>query len=348
MPSSLKDLVRSRANDPSVTALFIESELQPITGRGGLISAPTYARPEGDSSKLPYYAHTAEAFMPVMNDAGWYSEIRRTDDGTPVLSPRVLIDNAGSQSGRAETCLWEQRDRLGIVLPAIIVGDDRDETSLRPETKDLSPAQAAAFTEAVSVAVSTWEFAHRQQDAWVRFAESAVDPKNQVWQEDGPDSLKTTIASASAQSPELLPADVAGPILRSVAERADLVFGGVEELELLYAGAPESVAVASLLDAGVDEVVVKRGAEGASVRRGDASVDAPGFVVDAVDTVGAGDSFVAGYLSGLLGGLDPTARLLRANSCGALACTTPGDWEAGPTLAEIERFAAGGQDPVTR
>lgn len=204
MPSSLKDLVRSRVNDPSVAALVIESELQPITGRGGLISAPTYARPEGDSSKLPYHAHTAEAFLPVMNDAGWYSEIRRTDDGTPVLSPRVLIDNAGSQSGRAETSLWEQQDRLGIVLPAIIVGGDRDETALPPETKDLSPAQAAAFAEAVSVAVSTWEFAHRQQDAWVRFAESAVDPKNQVWQEDGPDSLKTTIASASAQSPELL------------------------------------------------------------------------------------------------------------------------------------------------
>lgn len=146
----------------------------------------------------------------------------------------------------------------------------------------------------------------------------------------------------------LATADVARPLLRSIAELADIVFGGVEELELLYYGAEEQGAVTSLLAAGVGTVVVKRGADGASVFRGAARVDAPGFTVDVTDTVGAGDSFVAGYLSGLLDGLDHAEILLRANSCGALACTTPGDWEAGPTLAEIERFAAEGHDPVAR
>lgn len=146
----------------------------------------------------------------------------------------------------------------------------------------------------------------------------------------------------------LAPAAVAAPILRSIAQRADIVFGGVEELELLFDGAEESAATQSLLDAGVAEVVIKRGADGATARLGDATVDATGFVVDVVDTVGAGDSFVAGYLSALLDGLDPQERLFRANVCGALACMTPGDWEAGPTLSEIERFVAGSEDPVSR
>ena len=50
----------------------------------------------------------------------------------------------------------------------------------------------------------------------------------------------------------------------------------------------------------------------------DAVVQAAGFTVDVVDTVGAGDAFVAGYLSGLVHGLDVSERLLRANACGAM------------------------------
>jgi 2-dehydro-3-deoxygluconokinase len=66
-----------------------------------------------------------------------------------------------------------------------------------------------------------------------------------------------------------------------------------------------------------------------------------------VDTVGAGDAFVAGYLSGWLHGLPVADRLRRANACGAILCMTPGDWESSPTLADVERFCQGG-DPVLR
>lgn len=137
--------------------------------------------------------------------------------------------------------------------------------------------------------------------------------------------------------------ETAGPILREIAERATLVFGGVEEFALL---GPD--ALASLRAAGVAQVVVKRGPDGAAVLSEAGTTEAFGFAIDPLDTVGAGDAFVAGYLSAVLEGLDVADTLVRANACGAMACLVPGDWEAAPTRRDLERFTAGGGDPVRR
>ena len=146
----------------------------------------------------------------------------------------------------------------------------------------------------------------------------------------------------------LAPAEVAGPVLRSFAERADIVFGGPEELALLRPDRDPAETAAELIRGGCREVVLKRGADGAAVFVGDSLVESPGFIVDVLDTVGAGDAFVAGYLSGMLQGLTVAERLRRANACGALMCMSPGDWEASPSLAEVERFGSPDRDPVTR
>ncbi|KTS92329.1 ribokinase [Microbacterium testaceum] len=138
-------------------------------------------------------------------------------------------------------------------------------------------------------------------------------------------------------------AEIAGPVLREIAERATLVFGGVEELDLL---GPD--AMASLLAAGVAQVVVKRGPEGAAVFTPEGLTEALGFVIEPLDTVGAGDAFVAGYLSAWLEDLRAEDALVRGNACGAMACLVPGDWEAAPTRRDLERFLAGGGDPVRR
>lgn len=112
---------------------------------------------------------------------------------------------------------------------------------------------------------------------------------------------------------------------------------------------------------GIPEVVEKRGAEGAralaagGAKGADANTlpdaelaEVPGLSVDVVDTVGAGDAFVAGYLSARLERLDLTARLARGNECGALICTTPGDWEGAAHREDLGRLAAGTADPVAR
>ncbi|WP_407358917.1 sugar kinase [Microbacterium sp. LTA6] len=146
----------------------------------------------------------------------------------------------------------------------------------------------------------------------------------------------------------LASADVAGPLLRELAERADIVFGGAEEFAILYPGSSAADAAARLRDAGCATTVLKQGADGATAFSGEAVVVSPGSTIDVVDTVGAGDAFVAGYLSALLDGLDLDATLRRANACGAMACLVPGDWEAAPTLRELERFLDGVGDPVRR
>ncbi len=138
-------------------------------------------------------------------------------------------------------------------------------------------------------------------------------------------------------------AGIAGPVLREIAERATLVFGGVEELDLL---GPD--ATPSLLAAGVAQVVVKRGPEGAAVFTPDGLTEALGFVIEPLDTVGAGDAFVAGYLSAWLEDSPTEDALVRGNACGAMACLVPGDWEAAATRRDLERFLAGGGDPVRR
>ncbi|SDO39156.1 2-dehydro-3-deoxygluconokinase [Microbacterium sp. ru370.1] len=137
--------------------------------------------------------------------------------------------------------------------------------------------------------------------------------------------------------------EVAGPVLREIAERATLVFGGIEELDLL---GPD--ATTSLLAAGAAQVIVKRGPEGAAVFTLDDTTEALGFAIEPLDTVGAGDAFVAGYLSAWLEGLPTGDALVRGNACGAMACLVPGDWEAAPTRRDLERFLAGGGDPVRR
>jgi len=117
---------------------------------------------------------------------------------------------------------------------------------------------------------------------------------------------------------------------------------------LLYPDGDAGEAAERLLRGRCREVVLKKGADVAAVCRVDEIVEHPGFTVDVVDTVGAGDAFVAGYLSAFLERLDLSARLVRANACGALLCMTPGDWESSPTLSDVDHFLTPGTDPVLR
>ncbi|WP_336630620.1 MULTISPECIES: sugar kinase [unclassified Microbacterium] len=139
----------------------------------------------------------------------------------------------------------------------------------------------------------------------------------------------------------LAPADVARPVLRRLADGADIVFGGEDEFALIAPGEAAEAALAGR------EVVVKRGEAGAYAVVSGVRTDAPGFSVHTVDTVGAGDAFVAGYLAARLAGADVSARLAQANACGALLCMSPGDWEGAPTARELAAFLSPG-DPVSR
>lgn len=127
----------------------------------------------------------------------------------------------------------------------------------------------------------------------------------------------------------------AGPLSR-LARLADVLFASEDELELIAPSGAGRDSLHAAREMGPKEVVLKMGASGARALGGgeDLTMKPPRVVV--VDPVGAGDAFVAGYLSGILDGLPLAGRLERANALGAFAVTAPGDWESLPRRSELD------------
>jgi sugar/nucleoside kinase (ribokinase family) len=126
--------------------------------------------------------------------------------------------------------------------------------------------------------------------------------------------------------------DAAASCLRQLLPFVSTVFASADELDLLTDAADPVPAV---LAAGVAEVVVTAGGEGAWAHSDKGAMHRPALPVTVVDSIGAGDAFVAGYLSATLDGLDVKGRLDRAAACGAFCVGAVGDWEALPTREEL-------------
>jgi sugar/nucleoside kinase (ribokinase family) len=86
-------------------------------------------------------------------------------------------------------------------------------------------------------------------------------------------------------------------------------------------------ALAKLADL-VPTVVLKMGTAGAMAKRGSETVKVPAVHVDAVDAVGAGDSFDAGFIHEFVRGSDLATCVATGNLTGALSTTRPGGTEA--------------------
>jgi 2-dehydro-3-deoxygluconokinase len=125
---------------------------------------------------------------------------------------------------------------------------------------------------------------------------------------------------------------------RDMSAWADLIFAGEDELAVLDAEA-STVDAARKLAGDSRQVVIKRGELGAICVTRDGIHEQPAFAVRAIDSVGAGDAFVAGYLTGLLAGADITDRLRQACAAGAFAVTVIGDWEGGASADDLTLLA---------
>jgi 2-dehydro-3-deoxygluconokinase len=115
----------------------------------------------------------------------------------------------------------------------------------------------------------------------------------------------------------------------------DIVFASADELAMLAGYGKHDVAAREMLARGAGHVVVKRGADGATAYAPGLSVSVPARQAVVVDVVGAGDAFVAGYLSAYLDRTGLEACLGRAVTTAAFAIARNGDWEGLPTRAEL-------------
>lgn len=105
-------------------------------------------------------------------------------------------------------------------------------------------------------------------------------------------------------------------------------------------GEADVYAAAQRLHGRVETLAVKLGADGALGMRGSQTVQADSIPVEVVDTVGAGDSFDAGFIYGYLHGwsLEKTLRL--GCVCGALSTRAAGGTAAQPDLSDALVYVA--------
>ncbi len=100
-------------------------------------------------------------------------------------------------------------------------------------------------------------------------------------------------------------------------------------------------AAKQILEMGPDKVVIKQGAAGALGATEELCIHALPLAVEAIESVGAGDAFNAGFLSGELRGWSLAESLRLGNIMGALATTAPGDIEGLPDWAEVQSYLGG-------
>lgn len=121
--------------------------------------------------------------------------------------------------------------------------------------------------------------------------------------------------------------------------RADVLLPSGEELERAAGVDGEAAAVRQLFKLGAGEIVLKRGAGGATCyERGGNRIDASAFVVEEVDPTGAGDCFGGAFVAARRLGLPLPDCLTYACAAGARNVGVRGPMEGAGTRAELDAF----------
>lgn len=145
----------------------------------------------------------------------------------------------------------------------------------------------------------------------------------------------------------LWPKDAAAKAFQALVRQADVVFAGDDEAAIVVGEAADPLELARrLAGLGPAQVVIKLGAQGCAALIDGREYRQAAVPVRAVDTVGAGDAFVGGYLAELLAGQPVQQRLLTAVRTGAYACLVSGDWEGMPRRSELGLLEVA--EPVSR
>ena len=107
------------------------------------------------------------------------------------------------------------------------------------------------------------------------------------------------------------------------------------------AGAENVHEAADRLNVRVEALAIKLGKDGALGMSKGKRIRMESIPVNVVDTVGAGDSFDAGFIYGYLNGWDLKKSLRLACVCGALSTQRAGGTDGQPTLEEAMRHVVG-------
>jgi sugar/nucleoside kinase (ribokinase family) len=150
---------------------------------------------------------------------------------------------------------------------------------------------------------------------------------------------------ADRDDPIPISLDLCLPLLRTRRDEVlkllpylDILFANELEAAALFPGLSYEAALAQVVRSNTKLAAIKLGPRGCLVAGGGARYAAPAFPVEAVDTSGCGDAFVAGFLHAYLCGGSPVNCAALANAMGALAATRHGTAEALPDRARLRTF----------
>ena len=116
-----------------------------------------------------------------------------------------------------------------------------------------------------------------------------------------------------------------GVAVRSLLPLVDVVLGTSEEVSAAFLSGWTGEAVARVLAAGPEALVLKRGAESTLVHvRGGEVLEVPTFKVEVLNVLGAGDAFAGGFVYGYLKDWDFYRSARMGNACGAIVVTRHG------------------------
>jgi sugar/nucleoside kinase (ribokinase family) len=130
--------------------------------------------------------------------------------------------------------------------------------------------------------------------------------------------------------------NVLGPCLPEL----DILFMNEDEAAQIGAGQSIAALARTIAKEGTRTVVMKRSRKGCCVYASDQEIICPAYEVEARDTTGAGDCFVAGFLAAHLEGALPERAGLMGNAAGALSIQTIGAVEGLLPRQEFEEWMA--------
>jgi sugar/nucleoside kinase (ribokinase family) len=135
------------------------------------------------------------------------------------------------------------------------------------------------------------------------------------------------------------PDDLWGGVLQELLSQIDILLPNEDEIKRITGKATLEDALDALAGV-VPLIVVKCGRRGAVVQQGAQRTWVEPLIIEPVDTIGAGDSFNAGFLHAYLQGKSPTAAAAMGNVTGALSTLRAGGTEAFRDRALREDFLA--------
>jgi 5-dehydro-2-deoxygluconokinase len=143
-------------------------------------------------------------------------------------------------------------------------------------------------------------------------------------------------------------ADVAADVLSRAADQSDMIVGNDEEFGFMAGGIEKGLDKArELARSSAAIVVYKMGPQGAITFKGDQEIRTGIYPVDALKPTGAGDSFMAGLMTGLAGKLPLEGAILRGSACASVTVSKPGCAPAMPDTKTLQDFLAGHPGPTS-